>query len=103
MEGLEIYGDGHYGVAPMQAEGKLPDGREFYFRARHSQISLDAPLGETLITLRVHIPYDDQHPVSGFDNRHVRPLIEFLYEIAESAREHAEQRKPYSWDRSETT
>lgn len=40
------------GGAPVQAEGHLPDGREFYFRSRHQAARLDVPFGVTLAEWR---------------------------------------------------
>ena len=35
-------------ACPLQAEGALPDGREWYYRARHGVWRLDVPYGTTL-------------------------------------------------------
>lgn len=94
----------YYGAAPVQAYGTLEDGRAFYFRARHRIISLevgpaghdwDREQGETGVALELSGWSADRHPLSSFDDRHVRPLIEFMADLLGDLEKH-DARPPYA-------
>jgi len=75
------------GSAHLQGEGKLSDGRYFYFRARHSEASLwasdvpymDAPLGTgRQIAIGLYGCDHDPHVWSYVEKTHWRPLLDLM-------------------------
>lgn len=83
--------------APYQVEGRVSDGRYFYFRSRHRTIRLglgetpglaaNASFGAGCVALELRGYEDDRHLVSSLDPGHARVLVEILLDIVVHAEE----------------
>lgn len=69
-------------AAPVQIEGRLSDGREFYFRSRHRMVSLS--IDDETIAFEMRGFSSDAHPLSFIPEADARNLLtvmvnKFLY------------------------
>ncbi|HWB37868.1 MAG TPA: hypothetical protein VHA75_17770 [Rugosimonospora sp.] len=88
------------GAAPVQIEGTLTDGREFYFRSRHRTITLgagatqDEAVAENLLALELKGFSNDRHALSCLEETDAVAIAQFLVRLLGDCEEHA-ARPPY--------
>ena len=66
-------------AAPVEIQGILSDGREFYFRARHRSVYLS--VGDEHIGLELRGFYEDANPMSYLSEAEAQAMLAYLVRL----------------------